>query len=93
MKQKFVADDGTEFEDSTLCLAYERLIDASKDKAFNKTVEGLFVGCVSWDSTFNDDGEWVFRQGDSNSMAKFKANLVRALPALSDQLQAALNRI
>ena len=92
MKQKFVADDGTEFDDSALCLAYERLIEASKDSAFHKTVEGLFNGCLSWESSFDDEGVWVFRQGDSRAMAKFKANLVQALPALRNQLEAALNQ-
>jgi hypothetical protein len=36
MKQKFVADDGAEFDNANLCLAYERLIKASKNKAFTK---------------------------------------------------------
>jgi hypothetical protein len=92
MKTKFVADDGTEFDDSNLCLAYERLVQASKDGKFHKTVESLFVGCTSWDSCFDDDREWIFRQGDASAMAKFKTNLVQALPFLTDQLNAALNQ-
>jgi hypothetical protein len=90
MKQKFVADDGTEFDDAPLCLAYERLVEASKESAFHREVESLFAGCTAWTSCFDDDGEWVFHQGDSKAMAKFKANLVRALPRLSDLLAAAL---
>jgi hypothetical protein len=93
MRVKYVAGDGTEFEDSTRCLAYERMIEASKNKAFHQTVENLFTGCTSWSSCFDDDGEWIFRQGDSRAMAKFKTNLVCALPALNEQLKAALNSI
>ena len=93
MRVKYVAGDGTEFEDSALCLAYERLIEASKDSTFHKAVENLFEGCSSWSSCFDDDGEWIFRKGDASTMAKFKANLVQALPALRDQLEAALHTI
>jgi hypothetical protein len=93
MRVKYVAGDGTEFEDSTLCQAYERLIEASKNKAFHQTVESLFDGCTSWESgPHMDDSYKVFRMEEGRHMAKFKANLVRALPALSDQLKAALNQ-
>jgi hypothetical protein len=92
MKQKFVADDGTEFDNANLCLAYERLIQASKNKAFHQTVESLFNGCTSWQGGhgMDDDSYKVFNI--DHDMAKFKANLVRALPALRDHLDAALNQ-
>lgn len=91
MKQKFVADDGTEFDEAALCLAYERLIEASKDSAFHKTSESLFNGCTSWFSQYVDgDSDKVFYI--DRDMPKFKANLVRALPELRDLLEAALNK-
>jgi hypothetical protein len=95
MRVKYVAGDGTEFEDSALCMAYERLIEASKDATFHKAVENLFDGCTSWESGphMDDDSYKVFRMEEGRHMAKFKANLVQALPALRDQLEAALHTI
>jgi hypothetical protein len=92
MKTKYVADDGTEFDSAALCVAYERLINASKDGQFHKIVESLFNGCTSWVSRYVDeDGDKVFMI--DTDMQKFKANLVRALPALGDSLQAALDKV
>lgn len=92
MKTKFVADDGAEFDTSDLCLAYERLVIASKNKDFHKTVENLFVGCTSWQGGhgMDDDSYKVLHLDNEKDMAKFKINLVRALPSLRDQLEIAL---
>lgn len=92
MKQKFVADDGTEFDTANLCLAYERLIEASKNKFFHQTVENLFNGCTSYLGGHDEDLDKVFRIDNEREMVKFKANLIRALPELSNHLEAALNR-
>jgi hypothetical protein len=95
MKTKYIADDGSEFESEALCRAYERLMEASKDSAFHKTVEGLFNGCQSFEGGGSDPWDTcypVLRLGAGKHMDKFKANLVQALPKLQFQLDAALAR-
>lgn len=92
MKQKFVADDGSEFDSAEMCLAYEKLVEASKNKTFHEKVESLFYGCTSWVSDHPDDNSYpVLRINSKKDMAKFKTNLVQALPVLDEYLKAALN--
>jgi hypothetical protein len=93
MKTKFIAEDGAEFEDQSLCLAYERLIRASKNSNFHQCVEGLFHGCESYAGGGSDPWDTpdrVLYLNQPDSMNKFKANLVQALPRLQFELNAAI---
>ena len=94
MRVKYIADDGAEFNDADLCRAYEKLIQAAKDKEFHKAVEGLFDGCKSYESgSYPDDPAYaILRLENSKDMNIFKANLVRALPSLTQLLNSAMGR-
>lgn len=88
MQVKYVAHDGKEFFDEAMCRAYEQLIEASKDSKFRKLVGGLFADCTSYaDDGYGSNTAQVFY---FSHMDKFIANLVRTLPALNDELQAAI---
>lgn len=94
MRVKYVAEDGAEFDDRDLCAAYEKLIKASKDSAFHSAVEGLFEGCTTWHGGdgLDDPSYKVLVLEKGKDFDKFKANLVRALPRLSQLLNAAMGR-
>lgn len=94
MRVKYIANDGAEFGDADLCRAYEKLIEASKDECFHSAVENLFDGCKSYESgSYLDDPTYtVMRLDDSGTMDVFKANLVRALPELTQLLNSAMER-
>lgn len=95
MRVKYIANDGAEFNDADLCRAYEKLIQAAKDKEFHRAVEGLFEGCKSYESgSYSDDSTYtVLRLENSKDMNIFKANLVRALPSLTQLLNSAMGRL
>ena len=91
MQTKYVANDGSEFFDAVLCRAYEILIEAPDAEKFNAVVRNLFQDCTS----YADDGygERTAKVFYFTQMPKFKANLIRALPELQRELQAAFDEV
>jgi hypothetical protein len=88
MQVKYIAHDGSEFGDESLCRAYEHLIEATKDHKFKTLVKGLFDGLKSYeDDGYGSRTDEVFRL---TGIDKFTANLVKALPALGKELERAL---
>lgn len=90
MQIKYVAYDGSEFPDQGLCRAYEHLIEASKDHRFKTLVKGLFTGVTHYYYTDNDPSYGSEEVFNLSNIDKFTTNLVKALPALSKELERAL---
>lgn len=84
MQTKYVANDGTEFSDASLCRVYEILIEATGDTKFDRLLLGLFQDCTS----YADDGygERTAKVFYFTQMPKFRASLIRALPDLQQEL-------